>query len=195
MSLDLNVYCKNLSADLVPKIISRLNDFDMVVEVHPDFKLDQENDTGFIPFKFRLKNPYFEKLKNKDFKSGFEVYIDNFDLQKVKDDLRPKPSFFDKLLGKEQPEIEFAKPEIEKRLEDCNKVVNFVWHSNDTFELRFASMTSAILAELTNGVCCYPADDIWYDNKNIVEVAFKEASDYEKSIKERDFVTQEFDKW
>ena len=56
-------------------------------------------------------------------------------------------------------------------------------------------MTSAILAELTNGVCCYPADDIWYDNKNIVEVAFKEASDYEKSIKERDFVTHEFDKW
>ena len=76
MSLDLNVYCKNLSADLVPKIISRLNDFDMVVEVHPDFKLDQENDTGFIPFKFRLKNPYFEKLKNKDFKSGFEIFID-----------------------------------------------------------------------------------------------------------------------
>ncbi len=195
MSLDLNVYCKNLSVDLVPKIISRLNDFDMVVEVHPDFKLDQENDTGFVPFKFRLKNPYFEKLKNKDFKSGFEIYIDNFDLQKVKNDLIPKPSFFDKLLGKKQPEIEFAKPEIEKRLEDCNKVVTFVWHSNDTFELRFASMTSAILTELTNGVCCYPADDIWYDNKNIVEVAFKEASDYEKSIKERDFVTHEFDKW
>ena len=195
MSLDLNVYCKNLSADLVPKIVKRLNDFDMVVEVHPDFKLDQESDTGFVPFKFRLKNPYFDKLKDIDFKSGFEIYIDDFDLQKAKEDLKPKPSFFDKLLGKKQPDVEFAKPEIEKRLKDCNKVVTFVWHSSDTFELRFASMTSAILTELTNGVCCYPADDIWYENKNIVEEAHKEASEYEKSIKEKDFEFHEFDEW
>jgi hypothetical protein len=57
MSLDLNVYCKKLSADLVPIIVKRLNDFDMVVEVHSDFKLDQEHNTGFVPFKFRLKVP------------------------------------------------------------------------------------------------------------------------------------------
>jgi len=195
MSLDLNVYCKNLSADLVPKIIKRLNDFDMVVEVHPDFKLDQYNDTGFVPFKFRLKNPYFDKLKGKEIKSGFEIYIDDFDLQKAKDDLKPKLSFFGKLLGKKQPDVEFAKPKIEDRLKDCKKVVTFVWHSGDTFELRFASMTSAILTELTNGVCCYPADDIWYDNKNIVEEAYKEATDYEKTIKERDFVFHEFEEW
>lgn len=195
MSLDLKVYCKNLSADLVPEIVKRLNDFDMVVEVHPDFKLDQENDTGFVPFKFRLKNPYFDKFKDKNFKSGFEIYIDDFDLQKIKDDLKPKLSFIDKLLGKKQLEVEFAKPDIEKRLKDCNKIVTFVWHSVDTFELRFASMTSAILTELTNGVCCYPADDIWYDNENIVEEAYKEASDYEKSIKEKDFEFHEFDEW
>lgn len=195
MSLDLNVYCKNLSADLVPKIVKRLNDFDMFVEVHPDFKLDQEHDTGFVPFKFRLKNPYFDKLRDIDLKSGFEIYIDDFDLQKAKDELKPKLSFFDRLLGKKPPEIEFAKPEIDSRLKPCKKVVNFVWHSGDTFELRFASMTSAILAELTNGVCCYPADDIWYDNANIVEDAFKEATDYERSIKEKDFDFHEFDEW
>ena len=195
MSLDLNVYCKNLSADLVPKIVKRLNDFDMVVEVHPHFKLDQEHDTGFVPFKFRLKNPYFDKLRDIDLKSGFEIYIDDFDLQKAKDELKPKLSFFDRLLGKKPPEIEFAKPEIESRLKPCKKVVNFVWHSGDTFELRFASMTSAILAELTNGICCYPADDIWYDNANIVEDAFKEATDYERSIKEKDFDFHEFDEW
>jgi hypothetical protein len=56
-------------------------------------------------------------------------------------------------------------------------------------------MTSAILTELTNGVCCYPADDIWYDNKNIVEEAFKEATDYEKSVNEKDFEFHEFDEW
>jgi len=195
MSLDLKVYCKKVSADLVPKIVKRLNDFDMIVEVHPGFKLDQENDTGFLPFKFKLKSPYFDKLKDKDLKSGFEIYINDFDLQKTKEELKPKFSFFDKLLGEKQPEVDFASPDIENRLKDCKKVVTFVWHSNDTFELRFASLTSAILTELTNGVCCYPADDLWYDNASVVENAFKEATDYEKSINERDFDFHEFDKW
>lgn len=49
MSQSIDVYCKNLSAELVPKIVKRLNDFDMVVEIHPDFKLDQERDSGFVP--------------------------------------------------------------------------------------------------------------------------------------------------
>lgn len=185
---------KIFRSDLVPKIMKRLNDFDMAVEVHPDFKLDQEI-AGLVPFKFRLKNPYYDILKDKDLISGFEIYVDDFDLQKAKDSLMPKSSFFEKLLGKKQSEVEFASPEIESRLKDCDKVVTFVWHTGDTFELRFASMTSAVLTELTNGVCCYPADDIWYDNKNIVEEAFIEASDYEKSVKEKDFNFHEFDEW
>ena len=195
MSLDLNVYVKTISADLVPKVLKRLNDFDMVVDVHPDFKFDQENDSGFLPFKFRLKSPYFDKLKDKDLKSGFEIHIDDFDLQQAKEELKPKLSFFDKLLGKKQAEVAFATADIEDRLKDCKKVVTFVWRSNDTFELRFASLTSAILTEITGGVCCYPADDIWYENKNIVEEAFKEATDYEKTIKEKDFNFYEFDEW
>jgi len=194
MSSDLNVYCKNLSADLVPKIVKKLNDFDMVVEIHPEFKFDQENDTGFIPFKFRLKNPYFDNLKE-DLKSGFEIYIDDFDLQKTKDNLKPKLSFLDKLFRKKTPRILFATPEIEHRLKDCNKIVTFIWSPDDTFETRFASMTSAILTELTNGVCHHPADDIWYENRNIVETAFKEARNYEETIKEKDFVFHKFDEW
>ena len=192
MSLDIKVYCKKVSADLVPKIVERLNDFDMVVEVHPNFTFDKEKDSGFLPFKFRFKNPYFDSLKDKDLKSGFEIYIEDFDLQKTKDELKPKQSFFDKLLAKKQPDIEFASPEIEERLKDCEKVVNFVWHSGDSFQLRFASLTSAILTEITNGVCCYPADNIWYDNKNIVKNAFNEVQEYEQSLKEKEIEFHEF---
>ena len=195
MSLDVNVYCISLSAALVPGIVKRLNDFDMVAEVHPDFKLDEEHDSGFVPFKFRLKNPYFAALKDKDLKSGFELYIDDFDLQQAKEDLQPKRSFFDKLRGKKYPYVEFATPEIENRLKNCNKQVTFVWHAGDTFEFRFASLTSAILTELTNGVCCYPADDIWYDNRNIVEKAYKEVLNYERSTAEKDFEFHAFDEW
>jgi hypothetical protein len=35
MSLDFKVYCKEVSAALIPKMIKRLNDYDMVVNVHP----------------------------------------------------------------------------------------------------------------------------------------------------------------
>lgn len=193
MSLDINVYTKTLSDDLIPQIIKRLNDYEMVVEVHPDFSFSDQ--TGFLPFKFRLTNPHIEILKNRDLTSGFELYIDDFDLTKAKEELKPKLGFFAKLLGKKQEEIPFASPDIEKRLKDCKKVITFVWHSGDSFELRFASLTSAILTELTDGVCTYPADDIWYENKNIANEAFKEIKAYELTLKERDVTFHDFENW
>jgi hypothetical protein len=54
MSLELKVYCRKVSKDMIPKIMKRLGEFDMVVSVHPDFKFDAEQDSGFLPFKFRL---------------------------------------------------------------------------------------------------------------------------------------------
>jgi hypothetical protein len=194
MSLALKVYCKKVSKDMIPKIMKRLNDFDMVVSVHPDFKFDAEDDAGFLPFKFRLTNPPFDILKDKELKSGFELYIDEFDLQTEKENLKPKLSFFDKLLGKKQQEVPYATSDIEARLKDCKIAVSFVWHASDSFELRFASLTSAILTELTNGVCSYE-DETWYENKNIVDNAFKEVIEYEQSLNEADLDFIEFDEW
>ncbi|MBC3542445.1 hypothetical protein ACFSC6_00105 [Rufibacter sediminis] len=193
MSLDIKVYTKNLSDDLIPKIVKRLNDYEMVVEVHPDFSLSDQ--TGFLPFKFRLKNPHLDILKGKDLKSGFELYIDDFDLLEEKKMLKPKLSFFDKLRGKKEVEIPFATPEIEDKLKDCNKVVSFVWHAGDSFEPRFASLTSAILTELTNGICHYPADDIWYETNGLAAETFKEIMEYEQSKDEKEIEFLEFDEW
>lgn len=193
MSLEINVYCKQLSDDLIPKIVKRLNDYEMVVEVHPEFSFSDQ--TGFLPFKFRLTNPEHDILKNKELKSGFELYVDDFDLQTTKESLKPKLSFFEKHLGKKQADVPFASDDTEARLKNCKKVVTFIWHAGNSFELRFALLTSAILTELTNGVCCYPADDIWYDNKNIVDEAFKEIKEYEKSLKENELNFVTFDEW
>ena len=179
---------------MIPKIMKRLNDFDMVVSVHPDFKFDAEDDSGFLPFKFRLINPYFEILKDKELKSGFELYIDEFDLQTEKENLKPKLSFFDKVRGKKQQEVPYATPDIETRLKDCKIGVSFVWHASDSFALRFASLTSAILTELTNGVCSYE-DETWYENKNIVDNAFKELTEYEQTLTETELDFMEFDEW
>lgn len=193
MSLDINVYTKTLSDILIPGIVDRLNGYDMVVEVDPGFSF--EGQTGFLPFRFRLKNPHLDVLKNRELISGFELYIDDFDLIKAKRELQPKSGFFEKVFGKKKEEIPFASPEIESRLLSCKKVIRFVWHASDSFELRFASLTSAILTELTGGVCSYPADDIWYDNKNIAENAFKEINAYEHSLTARDIVFREFETW
>ncbi len=193
MSLDIIVYCKQVSEDLVPKFMKRLNDYDMVVEASPSFAFNEETDSGFVPFKFRLKDPYLDIPEGKELKSGFELYIDDFNLAEATARLQPKPGFFDRIRGKKAPNVAFATPAIESRLVDCTKAVSFVWHVGDSFEFRFASLASAILTELTNGVCCYPADDIWYDNNNIVENAFKEIIEYEES--ERDIQFHEFDGW
>lgn len=179
---------------MIPKIMKRLNDFDMIVSVHPDFKFDADNDSGFLPFKFRLTDPYFEILKDKELKSGFELYIDEFDLQREKENLKPKLSFFDKIRSKKQKEIPYATPEIETRLADCKIAVSFVWHASDSFAFRFASLTSAILTELTNGVCSYE-DETWYENENIVDTTFKEVIKYEESLKKEKLDFMEFDKW
>lgn len=179
---------------MIPKIMKRLNDFDMVVSVHPDFKFDAEEDSGFLPFKFQFTKPYFDILNNKELMSGFEIYIDEFDLQEEKENLKPKLSFFDKLLGKKQQEVHYSTPEIETLIKDFETVVSFVWQANNSFDFRFASLTSAILTELTNGVCSYE-DETWYENKNIVENAFKEVTEYEQTLTETDLDFMEFQGW
>ncbi|MDF2457220.1 MAG: hypothetical protein K0R51_3213 [Cytophagaceae bacterium] len=196
MSLDLTVYCQEISETLIPKIVKRLNDFDMAVEIHPGFKFDEQADTGFLPFKFRFKNPKHVDLKDKDLLSGFEIYFSNFDLAAAKEEMKPKPGFFNIILGKKkEEEVFFSSPEIENKLKLCKKSVSFVWHVGDTFEFRFASLTSAILTEITDGVRHYAADDIWYDNHNIVENAFKEFDEYERSLTDQEIVIHEFEGW
>lgn len=58
--------------------------------------------SGFVPFKFQLTNSNFSQLKGKELMSGFELYIEDFDLAKTKEALRPKQGLFNKLLGSQQ---------------------------------------------------------------------------------------------
>jgi len=194
MSLANKVYCKQVSKEMIPIIMKRLNSFDMIASVHPDFKFDAETDSGFLPFKFRFLETHLNILKDKELKSGFELYIDEFDLQTEKNNLKPKLSFLDKLRGKQQQEVAYAAPEIEARLKDCKIVLSFVWHASDSFALRFANLTSAIVAELTNGVCSYE-DETWYENTHIVENAFNEVVEYEQTLTEHTIDFMLFDEW
>lgn len=192
MSLDIAVYTARLDDSLIPKIQKRLNDFEMICEIHPETSFA---DTGFVPFKFQLTNAPFEILRNKVLLSGFELYVEDFDLEEAKKQNSPKPGLVDKLFGRKQTIMPFVDERIDARLKPCNKVVRFVWHGGESFQLRFASLASAILTELTNGVCTYPADDIWYENQNLVQTAWADVKEYEASLEESDLDFNEFESW
>ncbi|UOE52706.1 hypothetical protein MTO98_16680 [Mucilaginibacter sp. SMC90] len=195
MSLDLQVYTNSLSDDLIPKIVKRLNDFDMVVEIHSAFSFNTQS--GFLPFKFILTNPRFDVLKGKQLVSGFELFIDDFNLKSKKAELNPPPSkgLFQKLFGKKTSETLFAPLEFEEQLKNCTKEVTFVWHAGDSFELRFSALVSAVLTELTKGVCCYPADEIWYNTDTIVEDAYRDVQEFEGALTEKSLQYHEFQQW
>ena len=196
MSLAIEVYTREIPAGIVEKLLKRLNEFDMVVEAHAEFAFDATKDSGFVPFKFQFKEPSFSPIEGKQLMSGFELYIDSFDLAKAKEAQRPNQSFLDKLLGKKKPEPPpFAAPEIEQRLKDCTKVTSFVWHAGDSFQLRFALLTSAIFTELTNGLCCDTEDRTWLKNENIVSDAFEQVCDYEESLSPKHIEYSEFEGW
>jgi len=194
MSLDIIVYLDKLSDELIPRIIHRLNNYEMVCEVHPNFSFD-DCSNGFVPFKFQLTNSPFEVLKGKQLISGFEIYIDDFGLKSEKEKLLLEQSSNSKIVAIKEDDILFANESIDQKLKWCRKFVSFIWHSTDSFEPRFALLTSAILAELTNGVRCYPADDIWYDNEDIVENAWQEIKHSESTISPKDLIFHEFVDW
>ena len=191
MSLDITVYTSQLSDQLIPNLKARLRDFEMSCEIHPEFSfMDQK---GFLPFKFQLTNPPFDILKDKMLTSGFELFVSNFNLAEAKS--KKRSDLLHRLFQKDPLTQPLVTNEIDGRLADCKYAVTFVWHAVDSFELRFASLTSAILTELTNGVCTY-SQDIWYTNENLVENVWKEIKEYETSLlKEKDLKFHEFEKW
>ncbi len=194
MSLEIIVYTKNLSDDLIAEIQKRLNKFEMECEIHPDFSFTDQS--GFLPFKFQLENPPFEILRNRILLSGFELFVRKLDFQEEKRRRNDRKGLITKLIGIAIPDKTLVNNEIDQRIKECNNVVSFVWHSVDSFEMRLASLTSAIVTELTNGICTYLPGDIWYDTNGIVENTWNEIRKYETELlKESNLKFHDFEKW
>jgi len=194
MSLEITVYTKNLSDELIPEIQKRLNKFEMECEFHPEFSFKDQS--GFLPFKFQLKNPPFDILKNRILLSGFELFVRELDFQEEKRRRNARKGLITKLIGLAIPDKTLVNHEIDQRIKECSNVVSFVWHSVDSFEFRLASLTSAILTELTNGICTYLPGDIWYDTNGLVESTWNEIRKYESELlKESDLKFHVFETW
>lgn len=191
MSMTYNVFLNEVDDSKIQEWISELNKFEMSCEIHPEFSFKTQ--TGFLPFKINIKNQSHDALLGKDYLTGFEFYLDDFNIEDHQEN--KEQSFFQKLFKKPIEKTPFHSPEIDSKLKDKKYVISFVFGVADTFELRMASLASATLSKLCNGLCCYVDDDLWYSNETIAQDAFKDVVEYEKSLKECEFRLHEFEQW
>jgi hypothetical protein len=179
MSLEINVYTKNLTDDLIPRLISRLNKFEMNCETQPDFSFERRS--GNLFFKFKLINSPIKKIAGKELFCEFELYYSSFDFSKSRP--KEKTSWFSnwikKAFSKQYKQKAWVNDAIDEKLMSCTTILTIVWPARDFFQLRFAELTSSILAELTEGVVNYPADNFWVTNHT--EKAWEEVGKFERN--------------
>jgi hypothetical protein len=183
MSLEMHTYVPALDAALVAAWLRRLNELGMKCEVHPGIAWDSHS--GFLPFKLQVQDSAHIKLNGVDFLTGFEYYSEPFSLESELESTRQA----------DEMSASYSSPEVDRRLSSCRRRLVFCWGSSDMFELRMAMVSSAVVAEVGDGVACYPADGIWYDAGWTAERALGEARDYENSLKGRGLKYHKFERW
>ncbi|MBB3145515.1 hypothetical protein FHS21_001927 [Phyllobacterium trifolii] len=170
MSMEYWVHLNEISDDIIPDMISELNKFEMTCEIYPGFSFSKHS--GFLPFKFRLSNPKLDILKNKDLVSGFELYVEDF----------------------EPEDADWFSPEDLARLSEFKKTVSIRFAASDSFQLRFADLTSAVIAKLTGGPRSFD-EDVDYDTSTIADKSWEDLKHWENSIADDDWRYYEFQGW
>lgn len=193
MSMEICAFVPNIDDSIIAKWLERMASVGMNCEIHPGFSFSTHR--GFLPFKLELTHSDNKLLTKQAYLTGFEFYLEPFDLSALVEEFLPSQGMFSKLLGQKPPQVYFVNADIDERLSHCRYSLSFVWKSSDIFELRMATVSAAILAELCGGLCSFPADNIWYNNQFLVEDCVKEANDYENSFKQQDIKLYPFTDW
>jgi len=206
MGMDINIYTRSLSADLIPKIKKRFADFKMDIDFHPEFKFDEREDTGFLPIKLNVQPGHSKSYDKFDHEimTGFELFISDFnyddELRNLQSALSENKSFLSKLFGGRKttppPGTSFmADQELDELLKHCKKDVMLNWKSWNKSELRVSLFFAAILAELTNGVIYDPQDGRYLSGQQALETFPLEIEDYERSFTSEEFTVDKFEGW
>lgn len=190
MSLEMHTYVPEVDDSLIPIWLLEMKKVGMDCEIHPEVKLASHS--GFLPFKLRIQDSAHTVLNGVEFLTGFEYYVGDFSL-KTELEKRPRSGGIGKAFGNRSAAAPYATPELDERLKKCSKLLIFSWGTADLFELRMATVSSAVLANITGGVSSYPADGIWYDRT--AAQAVSEARAYENSVKAKNVRINKFQKW
>lgn len=191
--LELCVYLKSVSDDGIRKWEERFQDAKMKVNIHPDFSFS--NQFGFLPFKIHFDEPDISLLKDKDWISGFEMYIDDFNFEDIKKRGAAKKSFLKSLFSLSKDEFVFVNKEVDSILSECKKQITLRWGTLDTLEFRMAFLSAAILPEIFGGVCYDPQEDRWDYGEGLFEKFLSEVNSFESDIKPIRWKLHEFEKW
>jgi hypothetical protein len=192
MSLEIHTYVPAVDDSLIEPWLSEMKKIGMDCEIHPEVSLVSHS--GFLPFKIRIQDSAHNELNGIDFLTGFEYYMGEFSLE-AELEKRLKPGGLARLFNRKQPLRPFATVKLDEKLKLCRKLLIFSWGTVDLFEVRMATVSSAILAQITGGVSSYPADGIWYDSPDAVIEALLEALSYENSLTAEDIKVHKFEKW
>jgi hypothetical protein len=190
MSLEMHTDVPTVEDSLTPRWLAEMKALGIDCEMHPGVSLVSHS--GFLPFKIRIHDSAHEELNGIEFLTGFEYFIDEFSLDAELQKRAPRPVGLGRLFGRKPPVQPYATPSFDEKLKRCRKLLTFAWGSADLFELRMATVSSAVLADITGGVS---SEDIWYDRPNAAVQALAEARDYENSLAGKDIQTDRFEGW
>lgn len=210
MGMNMTIYTKELTADVIPKIKERFADFHMEIDFHPRFKFDEQTDTGFLPVKLKVRKGHSNQYDNIDHEimSGFEIYFSSYDFDEQLEELRTiqqkdskteTKSFLSRILGtgkKKQVEINFvADEELDKLLKHCKKIITVNWKSRNKSELRTSLFFAAFVAELTSGVIYEPYNGRYLIATDALQTFPMEVNEYEQSFTKDEFTLNAFEGW
>ncbi|MGM9477123.1 hypothetical protein ACS5PU_11855 [Pedobacter sp. GSP4] len=176
MSAYINIYTNSLTDELIPTILKRLNEHENVLDISSSFSF--RNPNGNLPIVFKWDKPSLEIFNENNLKLNFSTSLKAFDLKEYKKKLFKdkiiKQSFIQKIFGmfkkKKRKAVKVIKlsAEVEAQLQNYSKVFSIKYHAGDVFENHFATLIGAIITELTNGVCHFSQENVWYNAKNVL---------------------------
>lgn len=206
--MDISIYVKEFSSDLVSKIKNRFKDFHMDIEFHPDFRFDSKNDRGFCPIKLKMLGVHSKMYDeiNYDMLSGFELFFAEFnyeeELNEAKEPIIPvrTRSFFSNLFrtkktSQDPPIIFLADEQTDDKLKRCKMKIILNCKSRNKSELRVSLFFAAILAELTEGVVYDTYHGRYLSGKEALETFPIEIEEYEESFTKDKFTVYKFEGW
>ena len=188
------VFSSEVDDKLIPQWLNELERHGMECEFHPDFSFTDQ--TGYLPIKLKILNPCHDAWINKHFLTGFEFYLDDFNLDTELKARQPKQSFWKSIFARGEPAVTpFVSKDIDSKLEKYNTQMSFVWGSSDPFALRVATISAAILAKLTGGLCTYQFEEWYPDTPETVRQFLINADGFERSLNPSKQEATEFDGW
>ena len=176
MSYDLTFYVSDIDNSIIPKWLAEFEKFNLKCEIHPDTNLDDQS--GFLPFKVKILKSKILELLNRDYISGYEMYISEYYheefIKEINEMKIKRQSFIDKLFKKKIKREEEEFPEgIELILKQAKKEICLNIGYSQTLEIIMAWYSGAILINLLGGVIFDPQTGEYFDKESAIIQARK----------------------